>query len=136
MGAPVRTLRGQALLAARRPEEAIEACMVALQQGEPADIAWFTLARARHRTGDLKGASQALDAAIGADPNREEYWCERGRLLAEAGDARRALRFLDTALELNPQYRQAWLYKGKALERLEDHAAAQTCFDRAKTRTG
>jgi superkiller protein 3 len=132
LGAPVRTLRAQILLTDRRPDEAIAACEDALRAGEPPDLAWFTLSRARARAGDVKGALRTLDAAIGADPRREEYWCEKGRILLEAGAAPKALKALDAALALNPDYRQAWLYKGRVMEALGRSEEARACLDRAR----
>jgi len=77
-----------------------------------------------------------INAAIGADPRREEYWCEKGRFLLDLGNPSHAMRFLDEALTLNPEYRPAWRAKGQALEALARPEEAQRCFERANSRPG
>jgi len=136
LGAAVRILLAQILLELRRPDQALVASKEALVAGEPPDSAWFTMARAHAAMGNRKGALRALDAAIGAEPAREEYWVEKGRLLLEAGHPARAVRALDAALSLAASHRQAWQYRGKALEALARPEEAQRCFERARAAGG
>ena len=132
LGAPVRTLLAQVLLELQKPEKALAACKAALAGGEAPDSVWFTMSQAREALGDRKGALRALDAAIGADPGRPEYWVERGRLFLESDRPAKAVRALDSALALNASHRQAWRYRGKALEALGRPEEARESFDRAR----
>jgi Flp pilus assembly protein TadD len=99
-------LRGQALRAADRFDEAIEPLKRAAE-AEPTNLeAWLALGWCYKRISRIDLAIEALDQALAVDPqeaiipyNLACYW-------SLAGNARLALQYLAQALSIDPQYRQ------------------------------
>ena len=107
-GPEERLIRADLLNGIGRLEEALEACDSALAAaGVARDVAHHRKARILLDAGRPKDALAALDAAIGVNPEEEEYWCDAAVAWRALGRETRAQRMLDGALRINPSSTRA-----------------------------
>ena len=96
-------LRAGVLGSVGRLEEALAACDAALRSPEAArDVAYHRKAKLLLDGGRTRDAIRALDAAIGLNPDDEEYWCDAAVAWKALGREDRAARMVERALDLNP----------------------------------
>jgi serine/threonine protein kinase/tetratricopeptide (TPR) repeat protein len=108
--------RGVARLRAGRPKEAVEDFDRAESLGGGAKTRlYFTRARARAATGDLKGAESDRQEGLLRLPRDEMSWVERGNARAARGDFGGALGDYDQALRLSPRSYPAVMGKAAVL---------------------
>jgi tetratricopeptide (TPR) repeat protein len=86
---------------------------------------------ARHARGDLDGAIEEFDRAIGSQPDCAEAWNNRAVARHARRDSDGALGDLDRALELAPRYAEAWNNRGFIRHALGDLDGALGDLDRA-----
>lgn len=97
---------GQALLAGRRPKEAIphlRRALEAVNAGVRPDIAGFDLARAHAAAGDRAGAVKVLQTVRPARVDDGESWRALGQLALELQTPRLAEAFLRQAVRVEPK---------------------------------
>lgn len=83
---PERSLfRGRALMAMRRPAEAMEAFESARQHAPDATATRLALAEGRAASGDVTGALADLAAIVKDEPTAADVWLARGALLMQQG---------------------------------------------------
>ena len=94
--------------------------------GNPA--ASLLLASARRRSGDVAGATQALDALLAAHPKWPAAHFEQALLLGGAGRGDAAITALRRVVQLNPAHPDAWRLLGDHLMASGDTASADAAY--------
>jgi tetratricopeptide (TPR) repeat protein len=106
-GPQAQHLRGQALRAAERYNEAIEPLKRA-GEAEPTNLeTWLALGWCYKRLGRIDLAIEALDQALAVDPQQAIIHYNLACYWSLAGNAPLALQYLAQAFSLDPQFRQA-----------------------------
>ncbi len=72
-----------------------------------------------------------LDSAIQINPNKYEYYEQKGLNYFRLNDYKNAIILLNKAIVLNPKCKYALLYRGYSKAKLEDHRGAINDFDKA-----
>ena len=109
--APLLTLRGDALLATGKLDEAKQAFEQALALNANAGDALLGLARYAVAKQDKDAAARYIDEAVAKDPKNADVFMARGSLLRTQGKSDEALAAFDQALALNPHHRTAHIEK-------------------------
>ncbi len=105
-GPQAQKLRGMALRAAERYEEAIDPLKLA-GEAEPENIdTWLALGWCYKRIGRIDMAIEALDQALSVDPQQAIVQYNLACYWSLAGNATLALQYLSQAFSLDPQFRQ------------------------------
>lgn len=103
LGRQALLLRGRALLALDRDDEALHVARRGLvDDADDVDL-WSLLADASTAVGDLVGAERALLAALRLRPSDADLMADYAEVLARAGQDEKAERVLARAAELDPQ---------------------------------
>lgn len=84
--------------------------------------AWYRVALLRERTGDLRGAIDGVEVAIGRDPGYAPAHWRRGFWLLDEGNAPEAMASFQRAVSLAPDDPVGWI--GLARGYLQQHDAA------------
>ncbi len=125
---------GTALLEARRPEEALAAMLVALEQ-DPADVkALANAGAALVRTGRLEEAEERLRHALTLDPRHTIALQNLGESLRKQGRFEEALEYYRAAMETDAGNAMPHAGMGDALFRLGRYEESLRSFDRALAR--
>ena len=109
--APLLTLRGEALLASGKPDDAKQALEQALTLNPNAGETLLALARYYGVKQDKAAAERYINEAVEKDPKNPDVFMARGTLLRAQGKNDEALAAFDQALALNPQHRTAHIEK-------------------------
>jgi tetratricopeptide (TPR) repeat protein len=117
-------LLGQALVAARRPKEAIPPLRRAFEAGVRRDVSGFELARAHAATGDRAGAVRVLQTVRPERPDDAQTWRRLGELALHLQVPRLGEAFLRQAVRADPS-------SGEALEQLGLALALSGRFEEA-----
>ena len=105
-GPQAQHLRGQALRAAERYEEAIEPLKRA-GEAEPANLdTWMALGWCYKRIGRIELAIEALEQARSLDPQQAVIHYNLACYWSLAGNAATALQYLAQSFTMDPQFRQ------------------------------
>lgn len=96
-------LRGRALLALDRDDEARDVARRGLASDADDVSLWSVLADASSALGDLPGAESALLAALRLEPDNAELMADYAMVLAEAGQDAKADRVLARAAQIDPE---------------------------------
>ncbi|GHJ37673.1 tetratricopeptide repeat protein [Streptomyces sp. TS71-3] len=120
--------RAHALLAAGRPQQA--AAVLAPHLAErPDDAAALTVLAYCHRDGgDLTGALEAADAALGADPRYAQAWVVRAGLLARLSRAAEAEHAAREVIRLLPDNWAGYRTLGYVLLKADDRGRRQETY--------
>src|SRR6059058_3588032 len=102
--APLLALRGDALLATGKADEAKKAYDDALALNPNLGEAWLGQARYAMTQHNQEQADHYLDEAVAKDPQNPEVWMTRGVTLRMAGKTDEALAAYDQVLKLKPDY--------------------------------
>ena len=122
---------GTALLEARRPEEALAAMLVALEQ-DPTDVkALANAGAALVRTGRLEEAEERLRHALDLDPRHTIALQNLGESLRKQGRFEEALEYYRAAMETDAGNAMPHAGMGDALFRLGRYEESLRSFDRA-----
>ena len=125
---------GTALLEAGRPEEALAAILVALEQ-DPADVkAHANAGAALVRTGRLEEAEERLRHALTLDPRHAIALQNLGESLRKQGRFEEALEYYRAAMETDAGNPMPHAGMGDALFRLGRYEESLRSFDRALAR--
>ena len=125
---------GTALLEARRPEEALAAILVALEQ-DPADVkAHANAGAALVRTGRLTEAEERLRHALTLDPRHTIALQNLGESLRKQGRFEEALEYYRAAMETDAGNPMPHAGMGDALFRLGRYEESLRSLDRALAR--
>lgn len=92
--------------------------------------AFHMLALCRKAGGNVAGARQAFETALGLAPRDPHLLGNYANHLSAAGELARAIELYRRALALAPEHAQVWLNYGLALTGHGDHAAAVTALER------
>lgn len=133
--AQVLSLRGNALLSLKRPEQARQAFDAALKL-KPDDADALTgMARHAAMQRDLDGAQQFVDSALAKDGGNIAAWNFKGDLMQAQKRSEEALAAYQQVLKLKPDHRSAYL--DTAFVRLHEGklGAAQQAIDAARKTT-
>jgi putative PEP-CTERM system TPR-repeat lipoprotein len=109
--APLLTLRGDALLATDKADDAKQAYDQALALNANSGDALLGLARYSIVKQDRDAASRYIDEAVAKDPKNPEVFMAHGTMLRTQGKADEAIAAFDQALALNPHHRTAHIEK-------------------------
>jgi putative PEP-CTERM system TPR-repeat lipoprotein len=109
--APLLSLRGDALLATGKRDEAKQAYEQALGLNPNAGDALLGLARQALSQNDPDTSERYLADAMAKDPNNPEVWMFRAAMLRLSGKPDEALSAYDKVLALQPQHRTAHVEK-------------------------
>jgi putative PEP-CTERM system TPR-repeat lipoprotein len=109
--APLLTLRGDALLATGKADEAKQAYEQALALNANAGDALLGMARYAMTQRDREGADRYVNDAVAKDPKNPEVWMARGAMLRLAEKPDEALAAYDEVLKLKPDHRSAHIEK-------------------------
>jgi putative PEP-CTERM system TPR-repeat lipoprotein len=109
--APLLSLRGDALLATGKPEDAKAAYDQALALNPNSGDALLGMARHAMASNDRDAAERYALEAVAKDANNPEVWMFRGALLRFNGKPDEALAAYDKVLALDPQHRTAHIEK-------------------------
>jgi tetratricopeptide (TPR) repeat protein len=71
-----------------------------------------------------------FDRALEIDPDYEDAWFDKGKVLLLQGEFHNATVAFNRTLSLNPQYQDAWAYNGSALVYLYRFSDALEAFDK------
>jgi putative PEP-CTERM system TPR-repeat lipoprotein len=110
--APLLTLRGEALLATGKLDEAKQAYEQALTVNPNSGDALLGLAR--YYAGgkqDVSTAERYINEAVAKDPKNPDVFMARGTMLRTQGKPDEAIAAFDQALALNPRHRSAHIEK-------------------------
>jgi len=129
---PAALRRGERLLAAGRPADAIEPfkeAVTRLATNAPAcALAWNQLGLAYHQAGQLNDAAQAYQNALAKDFNLFAARYNRGLLFLEVNNLPGAINELTTFTTHQPSHPGAWLKLGLAQLRARQWDAAERSF--------
>lgn len=104
-GPQAQHLRGMALRAAERYDEAIEPLRKAAES-EPSNLGtWLALGWCYKRTGHLGLAIEALDSALAVDPQQAVMYYNLACYWSLSGNANQAIHYLAQAFTMESQYR-------------------------------
>jgi putative PEP-CTERM system TPR-repeat lipoprotein len=109
--APLLTLRGEALLATGKAEDAKQAFDQALALNANAGDALLGLARYAIAKQDKESAERYINDAVAKDPKNPEVFMARGTMLRTQGKTDEAMAAFDQTLALNPNHRTAHIEK-------------------------
>jgi putative PEP-CTERM system TPR-repeat lipoprotein len=129
--APLLSLRGDALLATGKSDEAKQAYEQALGVNANAGSAMLGLARMALTQNDREAAERHLADAMAKDANNPEVWMFRGAMLRYTGKPDDALGAYDKVLALEPQHRSAHIEKAYLQIGRGKFAEAKTEIDAA-----
>ncbi len=121
-------LKGRLMRDMGQPREAVELFRRAMAEGNTAGIAG-ELAGALLDTGDLEGASQAVDKLLEEEPQNWSALLLKGRLLIEKQKPEDAIGLLQKALQSYPGWADASYELGRAYFFSRNYAAAVQMFD-------
>jgi len=115
------------ILADRDPPESLRAVQQLVADYPDSVEVWVRLAEVRRRSGDERGAEQALERAVQIDPQASEAWFRLGglRLTTRPRDAADCFR---RAIQIKPDLALAHYNLGLCLEKLGDRAGAADEF--------
>jgi putative PEP-CTERM system TPR-repeat lipoprotein len=130
--APLLSLRGDALLATGKADEAKQAYDQALGLNPNSGDALLGLARHAMGSNDREAAQRYAADAAAKDANNPEVWMFRGALLRFLGKPDEALGAYDKALALDPQHRSAHVEKAYIEISRGKFAEAKTEIDAAE----
>lgn len=129
--APLLALRGDALLATGKMDEAKRSYDAALELNPNQGSALLGLARYAMSQHDREQANHNLDEAIVKDPKNADVWLARGVALRTQGKADEALAALDQAIKLKPDDFDAHIEKAYLLISRGQYPAAKAEIDAA-----
>jgi putative PEP-CTERM system TPR-repeat lipoprotein len=109
--APLLTLRGEALLATGKVDEAKQAFDQALALNANSGDALLGLARYAITKQDRDAAERYINEAVAKDPKNPEVFMAHGTMLRTQGKADEAIAAFDQALALAPHHRSAHIEK-------------------------
>lgn len=70
----------------------------------------------------------AYNRATQHQPDKDEAWLQKGKILAHLGEFSPAMVAIEQAIALNPNNYQAWYEKAKVLQALNQNSQAHTCL--------
>lgn len=126
-----RLERAFALLQRGRAAEAETIAREVARHHPGSGPAFHMLALCRKATGNLQGARQAFETALGLSPRDPHLLGNFANHLSGTDQLDRAIELYRRALELAPEHAQGWLNYGLALEAHGDPAAAAAALERA-----
>jgi putative PEP-CTERM system TPR-repeat lipoprotein len=129
--APLLSLRGDALMATGKADEAKQAYDQALALNPNAGEALLGLARQAMAANDRDAAERYTADAVAKDANNPEVWMFRGAMLRFAGKPDEALAAYDKTLALDPKHRSAHVEKAYIQISRGKFAEAKTEIDAA-----
>lgn len=129
--APLLALRGDALLATGKPDEAKKAYDDALALNPNQGEALLGLARYAMTQHDREQANHYLDDAVAKDPKNAEVWMARGVALRMEGRPDDALAAYDQVIKLKPDHFNAHIEKAYIEIARGQYPAAKTEIDAA-----
>jgi putative PEP-CTERM system TPR-repeat lipoprotein len=129
--APLLTLRGDALLATDKSDDAKKAYEDALAQNPKLGEALLGLARYAMTRNDREQVSHYLDEAVAKDPKNPEVWMARGAALRQEGKLDEALAAFDQTIKLKPDHFNARIEKANIQISRGQFPAAKTEIDAA-----
>jgi putative PEP-CTERM system TPR-repeat lipoprotein len=129
--APLLSLRGEALMATGKADEAKQAYDQALALNPNAGEALLGLARQAMAANDRDAAERYTADAVAKDANNPEVWMFRGAMLRFAGKPDEALAAYDKTLALDPKHRSAHVEKAYIQISRGKFAEAKTEIDAA-----
>ncbi|WP_296951471.1 XrtA/PEP-CTERM system TPR-repeat protein PrsT [uncultured Massilia sp.] len=130
--APLLALRGDALLATGKPDEAKQAYDQALALNPNAGEALLGLARHAMFSQDRDAADRYVLEAVAKDPKNPDVFMTRGTMLRLAGKSDEALAAFDEVLKLKPDHRSAHIEKAYVEISRGKYAQAQKEIDAAE----
>jgi putative PEP-CTERM system TPR-repeat lipoprotein len=133
--APLLSLRGDALLATGKADDAKQAYDQALGLNPNSGDALLGLARHAMTRNDREAAERYAADAASKDANNPEVWMFHGALLRVTGKPEEALGAYDKALALDPQHRSAHIEKAYIEISRGKFAEAKTEIDAAEKAT-
>jgi putative PEP-CTERM system TPR-repeat lipoprotein len=133
--APLLSLRGDALLATGKADEAKQAYDQALALNPNSGDALLGLARHAMATNDRDAAERYTADAVSKDANNPEVWMFRGAMLRFAGKPDEALAAYDKTLALDAKHRSAHIEKAYIQISRGKFAEAKTELDAADKAT-
>ena len=129
--APLLALRGDALLATGKPDEAKQAYEQALALNPNSGDALLGLARHALFSQDRAGAERYVLDAVAKDPQNPDVFMTQGTMLRLAGKSDEALAAFDRVLKLKPDHRSAHIEKAYVEISRGKYADAQKEIDAA-----
>jgi tetratricopeptide (TPR) repeat protein len=126
-----RGMRGTALSALGRYEEAIASYDKALELKPDDDATWYNRGNALSALGRYEEAIASYDKALELKPDKHEAWYNRGNALSALGRYEEAIASYDKALELKPDDDATWYNRGTALSDLGRKEEAIASYDKA-----
>jgi putative PEP-CTERM system TPR-repeat lipoprotein len=130
--APLLTLRGDALLATGKADEAKQAYNEALALNPNSGDAMLGQARYAMFKGDRDAAELLVADAVTKDPKNPEVFMTYGTMLRLGGKPDQALAAFDSALKLKPDHRNAHIEKAYVEISRGKYAEAQKEIDAAE----
>jgi len=130
--APLTALRGDALLATGKVDEAKQAYDQALALNPNSGDALLGLARYTMVKGDREGAERFVLDAVAKDPKNPEVFMNRGTMLRLSGKADEALAAFDEVIKLKPDHRSVHIEKAYVQISRGQYADAKKEIDAAE----
>ena len=129
--APAYLGRCKALIALKRPSEAIAACNDALAYSSYYPQAVRSKGNAEEQQGRLLAALALYEETNRLMPALFEGWLDRGRVLQRLGRSAEAIAALEQAIARNRESAEAWTILGEATWALERHDRAIAALEKA-----
>ncbi|TVQ06830.1 MAG: tetratricopeptide repeat protein [Leptolyngbya sp. DLM2.Bin27] len=129
--APAHLGRCKALIALKRPLEAIAACDDALAYSTSYPEALRSKGNAEEQQGRLLAALQLYEEANRQMPVMFEAWLDRGRVLQKLGRSAEAIAAIDQAIARNRESAEAWTVRGEATWALQRYDQAIVALEKA-----
>ncbi len=95
------------------------------------DEALYRKGMIQYRNRKYLDAIQSFNHALELDKGKSEYYFARGMTYASTGTTRYAEKDMSMALDLDPLNGEIWFEKGKLSEKLGNHSAACSCYQKA-----
>ncbi len=129
--APAYLGRCKALIALKRPSEAIAACDDALAYSTYYPEAVRSKGSAEEQQGHLLAALALYESANRQRPAMFEPWLDRGRVLQKLGRSAEAIAAIDQAIARDRESAEAWTVRGEATWALERYDQSIVALEKA-----
>ena len=129
--APAYLGRCKALIALKRPSEAIAACDDALAYSAYYPEAVRSKGNAEEQQGKLLAALALYESTNRQMPAMFEAWLDRGRVLQKLGRSAEAIAAIDQAISRNRESAEAWTVRGEATLALQRYDQAIIALEKA-----